>query len=178
MNRSLRIGLQTGASFGVAMAVFAYFRTGRIAPALINAAGGIIFGAVMAWFSSRGKRRLRAKGIEAINLEPEQLRRVIYPGPAREACEATKEALKLVRKIESVKEAPTSLSLRAKTGFTFESFGENIVAEFSPTTAGTIIEISSKPRIFGTEMDMGRGVENVETIVKCLVARGASRRVA
>jgi hypothetical protein len=178
VNKNLRVGIQTGVSFGLAMGLLAIFRTGRLAPALINAASGIFFGATMAWFSSRGERRLKAKGIDAADLSPVQSRTVSYPGHLQEAIDATRQALQLVRKIKVVKATSNPPSLDAKTGFTFDSFGENIVAEFSPSPTGTEVRVSSKPRISTTEMDMGKGVENVETIVRFLEERGATRRVA
>lgn len=178
MNKNLRIGIQTGFSFGLAMGVFAYFRTGKVAPTLVNFAGGIFFGAGMAWFSSRGERKLKAKGIDAPDLDPVQFRTVNYPGRLQEAMEVTRQAFELVRKIKPMTEATNPPSLKAKTGFTFESFGEDICAEFSPSQDGTVIRISSKPRLSTTTMDMGKGVENVETIVRSLEERGAARRVA
>jgi len=178
MNKNLRIGIQTGVSFGLAMGLLGYFRTGKLAPAIINAIGGVFFGAVMAWLSSRGERRLKAKGIDVPDLNPVQVRTVIYPGDPQKAIEATKDAFQLIRKLKDVKETANPPSLKTKTGFTFESFGENITVEFSPSPAGTEIRVASKPRISTTRMDMGKGVENVETIVRSLMERGATRRVA
>ena len=175
MNKSLKIGIQTGASFGLAMGVLGYFRTGRVVPAIINAVSGIIFGATMAWLSSRGERRLKARGIDVPDLNPIQVRRVIYPGGPRDAIEATKQAFQLIRKIKDVTETTHPPSLKTKTGFTFESFGESITAEFSLVSTGTEIRVASKPRISTTQMDMGKGVENVETIVRSLMERGATR---
>ena len=59
-----------------------------------------------------------------------------------------------------------------------DCFGETVVARFALANSGTTIEISSKPRIYGTEMDMGKGVENVEVVVQYLLERGGTRRVA
>ncbi|WP_008313319.1 DUF1499 domain-containing protein [Leptolyngbya sp. PCC 6406] len=177
MNKHLRIGVQAGVSFGIIMTVFGYFQTGSLATVPIYAATGVFFGAMVTWFSSSGERRLKTKGITATDLSPIQVRTIDYPGTPREAVALTKQALRKLRKLKDVTETSSPLSLQAKTGLTFESFGEKIVVHFSLSSIGTRIQVSSKPRISTTRMDMGRGVENVETIVRHLLKRGATRRV-
>jgi len=178
MNKHLKVGIATGLTFGLAMATYGYFSTGTLTSVLINALGGVLFGATMAFFNSRGERRLKARGIEATDLNPVQLRKLLYPGTPQEAMEAARLALSSLRKVKKVTEAATPPQLKAKTGITFESFGEVISVELTPTTEGTIVDVSSKPRISSTQMDMGKGVENVETVVNFLIGRGATRRAA
>jgi len=177
MNETIRKTFLGGLAFGVPLPAIWYFMGVRLTTVLT--VGSVLFatGMFVGWFSARAERRRREKGFLTDDLEPGQIRFVDYPGPSREAMAEAKRALATVRRLKEVKEIPSPMALRAKTGVTLESFGESILLKFTPTTLGTRIEISSKPRVWGAQGDWGKGIENVESVVKHLVKRGGHRRV-
>ncbi len=58
----------------------------------------------------------------------------------------------------------------ARIGMTWKSFGERVTVRVSPDGAGSKINIASVPLLPTTMVDGGKGVENVETVLKELSA--------
>ena len=66
---------------------------------------------------------------------------------------------------------PESGLLRARTGLSWKSFGENLRVNLREVRLGaTTIDISSRPRWKSTVVDYGKGFQNVERISRFLQA--------
>jgi hypothetical protein len=178
INEHLKKSLLAGLVAGGPLAAYGYFGGAKPISLLIGGGIACATGMFVGWFAFRAELKRRARGFQTDNHGPEQTRIVHYAGSCAEAVDDARRALAAVRKVKNVAETSSPITITARTGTTFESFGEKIVLKFTPTGTGTNIEISSKPRIWTTLEDWGKGIENVETVVQYLVTRGARRRVA
>jgi hypothetical protein len=178
MNKHVKRALGLGLAFGGAMAGYQYFRTGRLMAVVPGLVAGAIFGAGMAWYTARAESRLLKKGFDVGTMDPIQERRVVLDRSFPEAFKDAKDALQAIPKLKIKEMDSAAGSITASVGTTMRSFGEKVTLILSPTEGGTIVTISSQPRMTGTDADGGKGVENVESIVQLLIARGGARRAA
>jgi hypothetical protein len=128
----------------------------------------------MAWYQARSEKRLQRLGLSATDMSPVQSRSIVLPRGVDDAMQEARRALESVRKLKGESIEITTGRITAKTGMTWQSIGESITVEVSPSEGGSLVRISSQPRLTTTVMDGGKGRENVEIFAKVLAqeARG------
>lgn len=173
MSYFFRVFLITGLAYGLLVGG-ADALLGVPLPLYRYVVGGVIFGLLMGawftWYVGRHRRRLEARGIDAKDLRPRQTREftmAMPPAQALDACRRAVESLPKVRVRQVDAEAGT---LVARTGMTMRSFGERVTIQISPAGEGSLVRLSSEPRVMFTLIDYGKGVENVESIRLSLVS--------
>ena len=168
MNRHLRVALQMGVPFGLFMGMYQYSQHHNMAAFLIGLSGGVFFGSAMAWYQARAERRLQRLGLSAADMKPVQARSIAVPLDVDAALQKAAQALSSVRKLKSRSVDVTSGKITAKTGMTWQSLGERLTVEVVPSESGSLVHISSQPRVATTTMDGGKGRENVELFERSL----------
>ena len=168
MNKHLRTFMRTGVSFGAAMSVYFYLQRRQLIAAAIGVLTGVPFGAWMAYLQWRGEKRLLARGFEVADMSPIQERQIMYPAGMNAALEAARSALGAVRKMRDITVDAEKGKIVARTGMSWQSFGENICVRVNACPAGCIVDIRSEPRLSSTQGDSGKGVENVEAFSQAL----------
>lgn len=158
-----------GVTFGVFMGLMGAF--GNHNDALyVGAIQGLFFGAFMAawmvWWTRRSRLRLAAKGIAVASMHPRQERQLQMSVPPTAALEVCIRALNQVPKARIVATNSVAGTVMARIGMTWRSFGERVTITVSPDSAGSRITIASTPLLPTTMVDGGKGVENVETVLK------------
>jgi hypothetical protein len=164
-----RVFIRTGVSFGTAMGVMQLIQ-GRVLFALLVApTAGVLFGGSMAFMSHRAERRLVKLGFKTDSMDPIQRRAWHTDQPVDAAFSACNVALGEIRKLLDVQPNSSAQRIEAKTGVTWQSFGELIVVELEEDAGGTIVRVQSEPRWKSTVADSGKGVENVERFGQALL---------
>jgi hypothetical protein len=165
--------IRAGVPFGLAMGVFFCLQTRQPGAMVGGVVGGIVsgllFGVAIAMYQRRGERRLRKLGVSAGDMRPAQERTIALPADANAAMKKAKNALAVIRKIQSDSISENGNQVTARTGITWQSFGERISVEVQPTVAGSSVRISSRPKVATTTMDGGKGRENVELFAKAFM---------
>jgi hypothetical protein len=137
---------------------------------VIGLASGSLFGAVVVWRSRRAEKRLEAAGLDPGAMDPWQHATVDVLGDVTKVHEASRRALLKLRKIELTKDNVVTGELDAKSGATWQSFGELISVRIKGNGLSTTVTISSKPRFSATVVDHGKGIENVGLFRRYLLA--------
>ena len=79
---------------------------------------------------------------------------------------ACREALLEIKKLKICREDMLAGEIDAKVGFSWRSFGEEIIVRLQKETDNKcLLIVRSQPRKESTVADYGKGVENVETFV-------------
>jgi hypothetical protein len=163
------IVLLAGVPFGIVAGCSAYYQLQTIVALYIGVAGGVIFGLSIAWYQRSRESQLRRQGLNADDMSPIQEKSVQVPLDIESALEKSKAALTKIRKLKESSVQVASRQITAKTGITFQSFGEQINVDIKPTDSGSIVSISSRPIVVTTVVDGGKGRENVELFAKALL---------
>lgn len=130
---------------------------------------GLGFGALISLFSMLGQRKLARQGIDTGDMGPIQERQVTVNASPTEAFVLCKRALLTAPKIEIEQEDASTGEIRATTGMTLRSFGENLTVRITRLTDDSSqIIVRSEPSLKTTKLDYGKAVENVETFLRNL----------
>jgi hypothetical protein len=167
MSKHSKIFWRSAVSFGSAMAVFQLIQ-GRIWAALISGlGGGIVVGGILAWFSRLGEQKLAQQGIAAANMDPVQERSIEVQQSAAVAFDASRAALLHIPKLRISQENREAGEMEARVGMTMRSFGEIVsIRIVSCSDNRSMVSIRSVPRMKTTQADYGKGIENVELILR------------
>ena len=166
----VKVFLGTAIPFGIAIAIP---RVGRLSLPYVVGIGvitGALFGGVMVWWTSRSVRRLTAEGIDPGTMDPAQERSIEVVGDLATVYQSCRCALLKLKKLKLVKENPVTGELDAKTGVSWQSFGEVISVRITGDGPNATVHISSKPRLSTSTVDLGKGVENVALFVRYLLS--------
>jgi len=152
------------------MGAYFYFQYPGIAALIGGLTAGLLFGLFMAWNQQRGEERLRSRGLNADDMRPFQEKSVRLLLTPEAAMERARSALTSIRQLNTDSVQVTTNRIVATTGMTWQSFGERITVEVRPEEAGSLVCISSRPKVRTTVADSGKGRENVEVFAKALQA--------
>ena len=170
MNNHLKTFLKTGSSYGAAMSGYFYLQHPGLVSIAIGIGAGAAFGGAMTAYQWRKEQKLRQRGITATDLRPIQERRIALTLDSEKSLERAKHALPAIRKFKPDSVSMSGRQITARTGLTWESFGENIKIIVEPAQSGASVYIRSSPRLATTTFDGGKGVENVEAFARALKA--------
>jgi hypothetical protein len=168
VKRFLQATFRAGVPFGVAMGVFFYVQHRQPMAILGGLVAGLLFGIGMALIQQRGEKRLRKLGLVVGDLRPVQERAIPLQLDVNAALEKSRSSLSAIRKMRPDSILVNSYKISAATGMTWQSFGEHILVDVQPTTNGSIVKVTSRPKVSTTTMDSGKGFENVEVFAKAL----------
>jgi hypothetical protein len=159
----------TAIPFGIAMAIPRFGHFSAIYTLGTGVILGALFGASMVWLNDRGVRRLTAQGIDPGNMEPSQEKSVEVVGGVAAVHDACRRALLKLRKVRLTRDNPVTGELDAKTGFTWESFGESISVRIAGDGPNATVHVTSRPRLSTVTSDIyGKNVENVALFLRHL----------
>jgi hypothetical protein len=156
-----RVFWSTAVPFGLAMAIPRFGHFPILYSVAIATVTGALFGGAMVWMQQRAERRLQDQGIDPSDLSPVQERSEEIDGDLESVYSASRRALQALRKVRLVKDNPVTGELDAKTGMTFNSFGESISVRITGDGPQTTVHISSRPRLSTTTVDGGKAAENI-----------------
>jgi hypothetical protein len=161
--------IRAGVPFGLAMSVFFYLQIRRPGAIVGGLVAGLLFGIGMTLYERRREKRLRKLGLSPGDMKPTQERTISLQFDLNTAMQMAKSALMSIRKIQSDSIRENGHQVTARTGVTWQSFGERISVEILPTVGGSAVHIISRPKLATTTMDGGKGRENVELFGKALM---------
>lgn len=163
MNKYLKIWMKSGAYFGISMGIFYIFQQNNyIAGAISGVVAGLLFGSAMAGFTYFADKNMKKKGIVNYSTSVNQTQSLIISLPFETVKSVIQEAVLSVSKAK-IKSTNHS-SVEAKTGFTWKSFGEDIVVSLERKDSSTIARINSKSSVKTTVVDYGKNLENIQNI--------------
>jgi hypothetical protein len=163
MNKYLKIWMKSGAYFGMSMGIFYIFQQNNyIAGAISGVVAGLLFGGAMAGITYFADKKMEKKGVVNESVSVNQTQSLIISLPFETVEPVIQEAVLSVpkAKIKSISHS----SVEAKTGFTWKSFGEDIVVSLERKDSSTIAKINSKSSVKTTMVDYGKNLENVKNI--------------
>jgi hypothetical protein len=163
MNKYLKIWMKSSAYFGISMGIFYIFQQNNyITGAISGAVAGFLFGSAMAGFTYFSDKNLKKKGIVNDSISVNQTQSLMISLPSETVESVIREAILSIRKakIKSI----SSSSIEAKTGFTWKSFGEDIIVTLERRNSSTFAKIKSKSSLRTTIVDYGKNLENVQDI--------------
>ena len=173
MNKYLEIWMKSGASFGILMGIFYIFQQNNyISGAISGVVAGLLFGAAMAGLTYFTDKNIEKRGIVNDSTSVNQTQSLIISLPFETVEPVIQEAVLSVPKAK-IKSTSRS-SVEAKTGFSWKSFGEDIVVSLERKDSNTIARINSKSSVKTTMVDYGKNFENVQ-YNKCFTLFPSSR---
>ena len=147
-----------------------------LAGAISGIVGGLIAGGALTWVNVLGERKLNRQGISASTMHPVQERQLEVEVTPDIAFAASKSAILAVPKARIVGENSSAGQLDASVGISWRSFGEILSVKITKLgETNTRISVRSKPRIWTTVVDYGKGVENVEIVLRQLQSQICSK---
>jgi hypothetical protein len=151
------------------MGAFYFFQHPGVFALLGGVAAGLLFGLGAACFRWLGEKRLKARVLNAEDMNPTQDRTIQLPLDSTAALQKAKDALAAIRNIknDSIQIAPNQIT--AITGTTGKIFGEQITVDITSSGAGPLVRIRSRPKVATTTAAYGKGRENVEVFARALI---------
>jgi hypothetical protein len=170
MNKYFKVWMRSGAYFGIAMGTFYIFQQGNyIAGAIGGAIAGLLFGSIMASLTYLADKNINKRGVFNLSNQVNTVQSLIISLPFDVVDTALEDAVLCVPNAKI-----TTFNygyVKAKTGFTWKSFGEEIIVVLEKSDASTIIKINSKPLVKTTIVDYGKNSENVQKIHTFIMQR-------
>ncbi len=168
------VAVAAGVPYGATMGVLAGLISGHAALGLwAGLFAGSVFGIVLSAFlctMHHGATRSLPASPEAV-WRVRHRRHFVLPLPVQEACAACAASLSAVPGCKITKLDPARGRITARKEWTWKSVGDEI--EFRLRTLGpcsTQIDLTSRPRIGTTVLDLGSNLENVVAIMAALGA--------
>ncbi|MFC4376305.1 hypothetical protein ACFO5K_19595 [Nocardia halotolerans] len=161
-----RIFLRSGVVFGIVMALYLGLIFGSVRGGVIaGVIGGLLFGAIITGFSIV---RARSDGtVHDLGADMHQQVSLEVGRPAGEAFAAAERVLAEVPATITQRD-PAAGVLTARTKVSWMSWGENLHVVVAERPEGSMVEVSSRPRLRITTVDYGRNLQNVRSIVRAL----------
>ncbi len=178
MNLFLRLFFGFGIPFGLVMGVFYSLLGGLIVGLLVGLFSTFLFGGLMSLIAGslhiHYVRQIRSgESEEALGVH--HVRRVELRLPYEEAFDLCISSLNAVKKGRIRREDRPSGRIEAKAGMTWVSWGEVISFDLRRIDENrTRVEVSSRPVLRTTLVDLGKNLENVERIAGTLTFAGAA----
>ncbi len=177
MNLYLKLFLVTGPTFGIIAGAFFSLLWGLSTGLIVGLFTGLLFGGLMALILGSlhiwSVRRMPYGEPEGA-MEVRHLRRVELRLPYDQAFDLCLSSVRAVRK-GKIRGKDRSLGrIEAKAGMTWTSWGEVISFDLRRVDENrTRVEVSSRPVLRTTLVDLGKNLENVERIAGSLTRRAA-----
>lgn len=177
MNLYLKLFLAFGVPFGIGMGAAISFLVGLpvglLSGLLTGLFGGGLFSIIMGYLHTRSVRRMPYGEHEGA-MGVRHLRRVEVRLPYDRAFDLCLSSVGAVRK-GGIRVKDRSLgTIEAKAGMTWKSWGEVISFNLRRIDeTRTLVEVSSKPVLPTTLVDLGKNLENVEGIAGTLAQAGS-----
>ena len=135
-----------------------------LAPAAVS---GVVFSAIitgLTWWSDlrNGGGRVRAE------------REALVPMPAEEAFERCLRALTELNGGTIIAADADTGGIEARTGISWQSFGEVVEVEIEPGVEGTRLRVRSAPRLKTTLVDYGKNRQNVDRVMRAVGGAGTA----
>ncbi len=178
MNLYLKLFLAFGISVGILVGVLNSFLIGSpmglIAGLIVALFAGGVSSIVVGYLHNRSVRRMPYGEPEGA-MEVHHVRHVELRLPYDQAFDLCISSLNAVNKGRIRREDRPLGRIEAKGGMTWKSWGEVISFDLRRVDANrTRVEVSSKPVLRTTLVDLGKNLENVEKVVGTLTLAGAA----
>lgn len=170
-NKHLQVFINGAVGFGIFATIALYSRSGELLDVALGLASGVMFGAGMAWFSSRTEKRLVAKGYRIADMSPTQERRIVVSIPETEALAVAQAAINSVPGIADVLVDQATRTISARVRGRFGGTRELMSVAVLNAPDSVVLKVRSEPRNSDLVIDDGAGIENVEAFVRALDAR-------
>lgn len=170
MQRKLiRIFLQTSIGFGLLMMIFDFVVYGdiNIVSNLISGIGfGIFMTGILGYWNKKSVKR-KSSADSTNDYDVKQTKEINLPVPYDKAFELCIESVNQLKKPKIKEKNYSGGVITAKTGITWDTFGDTVSFKLTETKDYTHIVVSSKP-VFFQVVDYGKNLENVNNIVSFL----------
>ncbi len=161
-----RIFLRSGVIFGIFMALYLGLFSGSVQSGVVGGLiGGLLFGAIITGVSLLRARR-DGTGHE-LGADVRQQVSIEVKRPAAETFAMAEQVMAEVPATITQRD-PAAGVLTARTKMSWLSWGENLRVAVAERPDGSIVEVSSRPRLPITTVDYGRNLQNVRSIVRAL----------
>ncbi len=171
-NLFFKILLLSGIPFGLLISVFSLHRE-EITDIILNAIlSGLIFGTLTSYILISLHRSLSKKVITDMPIDDygiHQTRSIKLNLSCEQAYDLSLQALKAIKKCRIKSQSPDAGEIRARTGLTWKTWGDDIIIKLTKVKKTTLIDISSRPSAKSTLVDFGKNLDNVERIRKFLL---------
>jgi len=167
----IKVFFSTGVPFGVFMGIFYSLSTGIYPGALLGLLAGIFFGGLMAgilgyWHSKSVKQKASGDSEEDYNVK--QSKEIEIPVSYDKAYELCIKSLDKLKKPEITTKDYYEGIITAKTGKTWDTWGDTVSFKLTKTTNSTTnIIVSSEPTHYQV-VDYGKNLGNVNNIISFL----------
>ncbi len=174
----VRLFLYTGVPFGLLMGLFGIVNWGARPGIVSGLIAGILFGGIMTgilgYLHIRGVERNITDDADEINHHMKQHRNIELPMSYERAFELCIASLQEIEKAEVQSSDYSAGSITARTGTTWDSWGELISFRLTEAEGdGIRVELTSEPSTRQI-VDYGKNLENANAIVAFL--QGSGRR--
>ncbi len=169
----IELFLRAGVPFGVFMGLYWYFRldASPVRILVLALAAGILFGGFMAgilgsWHIISVKRKASGGSEEDYNVK--QSKEIEIPVSYDTAYELCIKSLEKLKKPEIVTTDYSNGIVTAKTGITWDTFGDTVSFKLTENTESTTnIVVSSEPLSYQV-VDYGKNLDNVNAVLSFL----------
>lgn len=160
----------TAIPFGVAVAMF---RIGQLSLPYLLALGaisGALLGGAITWWANRSSHRLTVERIGPGGRQPTQERSVEVRGDVNTVHDACRRSLLKLPKLTLVKDSQVTGELDARTGASWNGFGESISVRITGDGPNATVHISTEPRLGIPAADHGHEAESVALFLRYLLS--------
>lgn len=123
--------------------------------------GGAVVGVVLTGLDAWQTRRTGEVPVRAA-------RDAMTALPMDQAFQRCRQAVASLKRAKIVAADAATGRIEARTGGTWKSFGEVITVQVSVARDGTLVTVTSKPRLAATLIDYGKNNENAERILAAI----------